>query len=56
MRLKGARGDGGAGGVSGHHGGGGTRIREGTLMWLELSAHRETLQASHVLEGSRVMS
>lgn len=56
MRLKGARGDGGAGVVAGHHGGGGTRNREGTLMRLELSAHRETPQESHVLEGSRVMS
>ena len=49
-------GDGGAGVVAGHHGGGGTRNREGTLMRLELSAHRETPQESHVLEGSRVMS
>lgn len=53
MRLKGARGDGGAGVVAGQHGGGGTRNREGTLMRLELSAHRETPQESHVLEGSR---
>lgn len=53
MRLKGARGDSGAGVVAGQHGGDRTRNKEGTLTRLELSARMETPQESHVLEGSR---